>query len=134
MLHSQVLERAFAAFIANGAVEGMAGQQEFDNVIPRFGHWFSVGANDHAVRDLDGAASLETTAEINFGRSVLFCHQFAGGPVTDWHTDFNEAHAAHADGLHLGMVAKDGDVIVYPLGGVHNNGPLGDFYLNAIYC
>jgi hypothetical protein len=32
------------------------------------------------------------------------------------------------------MVAKDGDVIVYPLGGVHNNGPLGDFYLNAIYC
>ena len=71
MLHGQVLQRALAPFVADGAIKGVAGQQKFDDSFPRHIHGFGGGADNHAIGDAHGATRLQATAVVNFGRTIL---------------------------------------------------------------
>ncbi len=93
-----------------------------------------MGADSHALSNLDCTAGLETTAEINFRRAIFVRDKFTGLPVSHRHPNLNQTHAAHANRFHLGMVAKDGNIIINPFGSIHNNRSLGNSHLNAIYC
>ncbi len=91
-----VLQRALAALVAHGAVEGVVGQQEFEHPVlglldPVVGgvHHHAVGHRDEAGRGQGGAARA---------------------------LDVDEAHAAHADGVHAGVVAEARDVGAGALG------------------
>jgi hypothetical protein len=47
--HRLVLEIAFAALIANRAIEGMVDQQEFHNALAGLAYPRRIRANDHAI-------------------------------------------------------------------------------------
>jgi hypothetical protein len=45
MRHRQILQGAFAAFVADGTVEGVTGQQELHDVFTRVGHLLRIGTD-----------------------------------------------------------------------------------------
>ena len=57
-------------------------------------------------------------------RLAIFQHRLAGGPVDHRAANFDQALAAHADRLHLGVVAEDRDIDADLFGGVHDQGAL----------
>src|SRR5690606_25019443 len=76
MAHGQVLQRAFATFVANGAVQRVARQQKFDDVVARFGNFVGGGAHDHPFTDGNGAAGLQAATKINLRGAVLIEDDF----------------------------------------------------------
>ncbi len=106
-----VLQRALAALVTYGAVERMVDQQELDDGLLRGLDALALRVNDHAVLDGRRAAGLQ------LGDAL----------------DFDEAHAACADGLtELGLITEDGDLDVAVLGGVDQHRVLGGLYLAAV--
>src|SRR3712207_1156053 len=86
-----VLERALAALVADGAVERVVDQQELDDRALRVVHALGLRVDDHAVAHRGRATRLEL-------RDAL---------------DLDQAHAAGADGLaELGLVTEDRDLDV----------------------
>src|SRR3712207_1891081 len=84
-----VLQRALAALVADGAVERVVDEQELDHRALRVVHALRLRVHDHAVADRRRAARLEL-------RDAL---------------DLDEAHAARADRLaELGLVTEDRDL------------------------
>ncbi len=91
-----VLQRALAALVADRAVERVVGQQELEHAVLGLLHLLRRGVDDHALAGLDEAGRLQ------------------GGAARALHLD--QAHAAHADGLHARVVAEARDVGPGPLG------------------
>ncbi len=85
-----VLQRALAALVAHRAVERVVGQQELEHAVLGLLHLLRGGVDDHALAGLDEAGRLQRGAP----RAI--------------HLD--QAHAAHADGLHARVVAEARDV------------------------
>src|SRR5207248_2682440 len=98
-----VLQRTFAALVADRAVERMVDQEELEHALLVFVHLLGGGLDHHAFGDVDGAGRLQL-------RHLL---------------DFDQAHAADGDRRHLGMRAEDRDVDADLLGGVEDERPLG---------
>ena len=96
--HGLVLEGAFAALVADRAVERMVQQQELEDAVLSLLGDLGFGLDLHAGRALDHAAGLQ-------GRATTG-------------VDLDEAHPAHADGLHALVVAEARDVGAGALGGV----------------
>ena len=90
-----VLQRALAALVAHRAVERVVGQQELEHAVLGLLHLLRGGVDDHAVAGLDEAGRLQR------------------GAARALHLD--QAHAAHADGLHARVVAEARDVGPGPL-------------------
>ena len=98
-----VLQRALAALVADGAVERVVDEQELDDGALGVVHALGLGVDDHAVLDRGRAGGLQL-------RDAL---------------DLDQAHAARADGLaQLRLVAEDRDLDVAVLGGVDEHGVL----------
>src|SRR4051794_37405833 len=77
-----VLQRALAALVADGAVERVVDEEELDDRLLGSLHALGLGVDDHAVLDRRRAGGLQL-------RDAL---------------DLDEAHAARADGLaELGL-------------------------------
>ena len=85
-----VLQRALAALVADRAVERVVGQQELEHAVLGLLHLLRGGVDDHALAGLDEAGRLQR------------------GAPRALHLD--QAHAAHADGLHARVVAEARDV------------------------
>ena len=102
--HRDVLQRALAAFVADGAVERMVDEQELDHRALCLFHLLGPGVDDHAVADRRRARGLQF-------RDPL---------------DFDQAHAAGADGIaQLRLVTEDRDLYVASLGRVVEHLALG---------
>ena len=81
-----VLEFAFAAFVADRAVERVIGEEKFEHVLARLTDLVGVGANDHAVRSDERAGGLQ------LGRLL----------------DLDKAHAASSLERQPGVIAEGG--------------------------
>ena len=92
-----VLQWALAALVADRAVERVIRQEELEDTVLCLLDLFGVGADRHPLGHRDEAGRLQ------------------GGPARAVHLD--QAHAAHADGLHTWVVAEAWDVGPGPLGG-----------------
>ncbi len=91
-----VLQRALAALVADGAVQRVVGQQELEHAVLGLLDPLVGGVDDHAVGDRDEAGRGQ-------GRAARAL-------------DVDQAHAAHADGLHAWVVAEARDVGAGALG------------------
>ena len=89
-----VLQFALAAFVADGTIERVIREQEFDHVLARFVDLIGVGLHDHAVGGDQGAGGLQ------LGHLL----------------DFHEAHAARGLQRKPRVVAERGDFDALALG------------------
>src|SRR5579864_2626279 len=105
-----ILKRALTALVADRAIEWMVDQQELQHAPLVLLRLLGPGPDDHAVRDVDRAGRLEL-------RHLLHFHQ---------------AHPADGHRRHLRMRAEDRNVDARRLGGVQDQGALGDDHLLAI--
>ncbi len=94
--HRLVLEGALASFVADGAVERVVEEQEFENALLGLSGRLGLSEDLLAVGHLDEARRLE-----------------ARTPGTG---DLDKAHPAHADRGHPRVVAKARDEDAGPLG------------------
>lgn len=95
------MERAFSTSVADGAIEGVVNEEEFEDAFAVAVDRFGVGVDHHVVAGGEGAGGLG------------FRH-FADGAVSLFESDFDEAHTAHANWLHAGVVAENGDFEAKP--------------------
>src|SRR5258708_15744085 len=58
VLEGHVLQFAFAAGIAYGAIQRMIAQQQLDHRFARLPNFVGIGGHDHSIRDLYGARGL----------------------------------------------------------------------------
>src|SRR4029077_5504653 len=64
-----VLQFALAAFVADGAIERVVGQQEFQHVFARVAPLLGVGAHDHTFSRNHGAGGLQLGHFFNFDQA-----------------------------------------------------------------
>ncbi len=88
--HRLVLQRALAALVAHGAVERVVDQQELEHPVLGLLGDRGLGVDLHVRRALEHAARLQRRAPTG--------------------VDLDDAHAAHADGLHARVGAEVRDV------------------------
>ncbi len=109
--HRDVLERALAALVADGAVERVVDEQELDDRVLGLLDAIGLGVDDHPVAHRRRARGLEL-------RDPL---------------DLDQAHPAGADRLaELGLVTEDGDLDVAALRCVDEHRALGRRDLDAV--
>ena len=115
--HRQVLQRALAALVTNGAIGRVAGQDELDDV--------SRASSTGTVCVRTTIPSLTTTVQLVCNPLPKFSFTEPSALSAFWPVarsttgaDLHQAHATHADRVQLGMVAEHGDVDVDLLGGV----------------
>ena len=97
MAEREVLQRAFAALVADGAIERVVRQLELEDVRARLDGHRALRSNDHAFGDRRGAGGLRARRS---GREV------------------DQAQAAGADWIELVVVAEDRDLDADGLGGL----------------
>ncbi len=93
-----VLEGTLAALVAHGTVEGVVDQEQLEHTVLRCLGRFGLGVDGHLGRDGQHAAGLQ-------GR-------------TSPGVDLDEAHPAHADRGHSGVIAESWDVNAVAFGGL----------------
>ncbi len=103
ILEGHVLQFALAAGIADRAVEGMVGEQDFKRGLARLHHLLGLRLHHHAFGDGRGAGGLHLG------------HLF----------DFDQAHAACALERESGVVAEGGNLDAILLAGLNEQGALG---------
>jgi hypothetical protein len=103
--HRLVLQRALTTLVAHRAVERVVDEQELEHALLRLHGGRGAGFHGHAIGALDHARGLE-----------------GGAPAG---VDVDDAHAAHADRPHPGVVAEPGDVDAVALGGIDHQLALG---------
>ena len=128
MRHGEVLQGAFAALVADGAVERVRSEQEFQNLVAPGDDLFCAGAHHHAVRNRGGARRIQLRAVLDLRRAVFVELGLPGRTVDHRAANFHQAHTAHAHRLHLGMVAEHRDIITDHLRGVDYQRPGGHLY------
>ena len=108
--HRQVLQLAFAALVANGAVQGMVDQQELHHPLLGLHRGFRMGPHLHAVGHRRG------TGGQRLGR-LLHLHQ---------------AHAAVGGDGQLLVIAEMGNEGADLVGGIHDGATVGHLDLLAV--
>jgi len=83
ILHRVVLQRALAAFVADRAVERVVDENEAEDGLPRLPHCLAVGDHRHAFAHADRTCCVKA-ASARAGK-------------------FDQAHAARAQGVQLGV-------------------------------
>jgi len=119
VLHGEVLQRALAALVANWAIERMGGEQVFDNFVAPLYRLLARDPYLPTLADRDRAGGLEVGSKLNHRIASFVEKRFACCSIATRAPDLNQAHPAHADRLHLGVVAEYRNVCALPLGGVH---------------
>ena len=72
--------------------------------------FFGGGFDDHAVADRSHTGGLEFVHhQGHLWQPIGSHHDLAGGGVDAGCPHFDQAHPAHADGLHFGVITKDRD-------------------------
>jgi hypothetical protein len=99
------LKVAFAAFVADRAVEWMIYQDEFEHRVSRFFNAFGICMNDHALLNFDSACGLK------------FRNFF----------DFDKAHAASAIWFKRRVMAESRNINSHALSGDNQSGSLYGF-------
>ena len=110
--HGLVLQRAFAALVADGTIERVVEQQEGEIGFLRCLHLFGVRIDDHALGDRNGARGHELRATRP--------------------DDLDETHAAARHRVELGVAAEDRDVDVELGRRVHDEGACGDGHFPVV--
>ena len=104
--HRQVLQLAFAALVANRAVQRVVDEQKFHHALLGFQRLVALGANDHALSDRRGTS-----------RHRLGCL-----------LDIDQAHATVGRDAQLLVVAEMRDVGASLVGGMHHHAALGHLH------
>jgi len=130
--HGQVLQRALAALVTHRAVEWMAGQDELKNVVPPGNHLLGCRTDDHAVIGGLRAGRLQLGKPPHNRRAIFVQLWLAGLAVHGNAAQLHQAHAAHADRLHFGMVTEDRDIRPEHLGRVDQIGASGNLVILTI--
>jgi len=110
MPHGQVLQRALAALVADRAIQRVAAEQELQDILAGFLHLGGGGADVQPGAGHGGAGGLQLAPPANLGRAIRVKDQFPGGPVANLKAEVYQAHAAHADRFHLGVVTENRDL------------------------
>ena len=84
--HGLVLQWAFASLVTHRTVQWVVGEEKLKNAVLRLLDLVRIGRHVHAIGDADVARGLERW--------------------TAWAVDLHEAHAANANRLHAGVIAK----------------------------
>jgi len=73
---------------------------------------------------------------LDLGAAIGLQHGLVGGTVDHGPADLNQAHAAHAHRIQLGMVAENGDVDAGHLGRIDDQRPFWDchFFFIDLEC
>ncbi len=108
--HRQVLQLAFAALIADGAVQRVVDEQKLHHRLLRLGGAFGLGAHHHALGHRGGTS-----------RQGLGCF---------FHV--NQTHAAVGCNGQLLVIAEVGNERSHLLGRMHDHAAFGDFDLLAV--
>ena len=124
--HGLVLQRAFAALVANRTIQRMRGEQEFDDVLAGCRHLFTGAPHHHPLGDRSRAGGIQLGAESDLGGAIFVKNRLAGRPVHGGTADIHQAHAAHPHRFHLGVVAKDRNGDARHLGSIHDQRPCRD--------
>ena len=93
IFHGQVLQRAFAALVANRAIQRMRGQQEFQHILAgSLSLSRSYRTHHHAFRDRCGAGSFQFGPKTEFSACHLLpvtacpvARSIAGRPISTRH-------------------------------------------------
>ena len=96
-----VLQFALAAGIADGAIQRMVAEEQFNHRLARLDDFFIVGGDDHALGNQRGAGRLE------LGHLL----------------DFHETHAAGALQGQIGVITKRGNFDAHGLAGFDEQRP-----------
>ena len=102
----QILQLAFTALVANGAVQRVVNQQKLHHRLLRLDGLVRLGAHHHALGDRRGAGRH------GFGRFF----------------DIHQAHAAVGRDAQLLVVAKMGDISARLFGSMHHHTAFKHFY------
>src|SRR5688500_11295519 len=135
MCHGEILQWTLAAFIADGAIQGMRSEQELNSSalpILRLGR-LSLCNHHHAFFNFVRTSCLKFGHELDL-RYTIFDHELTRGTVAHWPPDLHQAHAAHTNGYKLWMMTKDGNINVRDPGGIHQADPFGDRDLSSVNC
>ncbi|OIQ84063.1 hypothetical protein GALL_341100 [mine drainage metagenome] len=108
--HGQILQLAFAALVADRAVERMVDQQQLHHTLLRLARTLGLRAHDHALRHRRGARRQR------LGRLL----------------DVDQAHAAVGGDRELGVIAEMRYVDVELVRGVHHHRAFGHLDLAAV--
>ena len=127
----QVLQWALAALVTHRAVQRMRGEQELEDFLLRGFGLLGLGENNHALGDWRGAGSFEFRPKLNFW-FITIHYGLAGGALHDRASHLDQALAAHADRLHLGVITEDRDVNADLLGRVDDQRAVGNGDLFSI--
>src|SRR5688572_11797078 len=133
MCHSQVLQRALATFIANGAIEWMGSEQELDSSTLSIFCFGSLCENHHALFYFIRTSCFELGHELDLRRPVLH-NDLACRPIAHRASDFHKAHTAHADRFKFWMMTKNGDINTHQLGSIYHTASCRNGYLFSINC
>ena len=106
----QVLQLAFAALVADGAIQGVVDEQKLHHRLLRLDSFIALGANHHALGHRRRA-----------GRHGL------GGFF-----DVHQTHAAIGRNTELLVVTKMGDVRTRLFGGVHHHAAFEHFHFFTV--
>ena len=106
----QILQLAFAALVANRAIEGVVNKQKLHHRLLRLDRFVALGANHHALGHRRGA----------------------GGHGLGGFFDIDQAHAAIGRNTELLVVTKMRDVRARFFGGVHHHAAFEHFYFFAV--
>ena len=135
MCHGEILQRAFPAFVADGAIQWVRSEQELNSSplsILRLGR-LRLREHHHAFFHFIGASRLKFGHELDL-RYAIFDHKLTRSAVTHRAADLHQAHAAHAHRFKFRMVTKDGDVDIRHLGGIHQADPFRNCDLSSVNC
>ena len=110
--HRLILERTFAALIANRTIERVVREEELKNTVLSLLCYCRFGVGFHPRRALDHAAGLKRRTATGI--------------------DLDQTHAAHADRLHTLVVTEARDVRTRALGSVDKEFALTSDDLDAI--
>jgi hypothetical protein len=128
VFHRQVLQGALAAFVADGTIQRVTGKQELDDILTSIEHLFGRGTDHQAITGSLCAGRLQFGKPADTGIAFVIEHNLAGIAIFLDTPHFDQAHAAHANRGHFGMVAEYRDVVPrIRFGGIDQIHPGRDF-------
>jgi len=128
----EVLQGTFAAFVAHRAIEGVVGEQKFQNTLSVIQRRLGIHLHYHSFGNRGGAGGHRLGEKANYRIAIFIQLHLSGGPIDGRDANLYQAHAAHAHRVQFGVVTKNRNFVIDFFGGFHNQRPFGYADLYAV--